>query len=148
MDVDPLLPVMYAGNGKARTLTGHLVDLRGEIGGGYALIMAKNTLKRGYVHPAQPVTERERVDLGADDQTFVKTVYEMLAPGGRFLIYNLSPGMAPAGKKYIPWADGRSPASRSSRALVRPAAARRRAACSTSRSHTPRSTISWGPTCG
>jgi hypothetical protein len=115
VDVDPLLPAMYAerngpfAGGKVRTLSGKLTGLRAELGDGYTLFIAKNTLKRGYVHPSQPVTDKERIDLGADDETFVRTVFDLLAPGGFFLIYNLAPAPAPPGKKYIPWADGRSP---------------------------------------
>jgi hypothetical protein len=115
VDVDPLLPVMYAESngpfqrGRVRTLSGKLKDLKDQLGGGYTLFIAKNTLKRGYIHPEQPVTERERIDLGSDDEAYLKFIYDLLAPGGFFMIYNLCPAPAPAGKKYIPWADGRSP---------------------------------------
>lgn len=115
VDVDPLLPAMYAerngpfGDGRVRTLSGTLDRLRGELGGGVTLFIAKNTLKRGYVHPSQPVTDKQRIDLGSDDERFVRAVFELLEPGGFFLIYNLSPAPAPPGKKYVPWADGRSP---------------------------------------
>jgi len=115
VDVDPLLPVMYAGSngpfqrGRVRTLSGKLKDLREQLGGGYTLFIAKNTFKRGYIHPEQPVTDRERIDLGSDDEAYLKIIYDLLAPGGFLMIYKLCPAPAKPGKKYIPWADGRSP---------------------------------------
>jgi hypothetical protein len=45
--------------------------------------------------------------------TFVRALHDALKPGGRALIYNLCPAPAPPGKPYIPWADGRSPFTRS-----------------------------------
>ena len=34
------------------------------VGGGYDLFLSKNTLKRGYIHPAEKVDPRLLVDLG------------------------------------------------------------------------------------
>ena len=79
------------------------------VGTGYDLFISKNTLKNGYIHPAEPVDPRRLVHLGVDDTTFVRTLYRIVKPGGRALIYNLCPAPAPPGKPYIPWADGRSP---------------------------------------
>jgi SAM-dependent methyltransferase len=119
VDVDPLLQAMYRernggfGAGQVRVLTGTLPALKASLGERrFDLIIAKNVLKRGYIHPSQPVSDKERIDLGCDDQTFLAIVHELLSPGGVFLIYNLSPAPAPPGHKYIPWADGRSPFSR------------------------------------
>jgi hypothetical protein len=81
-------------------------------GGGYDLFISKNTLKRGYIHPERPVDPRRLVQLGVDDETFVRAVFERLKPGGSFLIYNLHPAPAPDDKPYIPWADGRCPFAR------------------------------------
>ena len=47
-----------------------------------------------------------------DDESFVRTLHGMLAPGGQVLIYNLAPPPAPLDKPYIPWADGRCPFAR------------------------------------
>lgn len=123
IEVDPLLPLLYAAeNGPLRAADGTVGLLRllhgrfpaeaglvADLGRGYDLFMSKNTLKRGYVHPEQPVPERQRIDLGVSDAAYVGTVYGLLKPGGYFLIYNLSPAPAPPDKPYVPWADGRSP---------------------------------------
>jgi SAM-dependent methyltransferase len=125
VEVDPLLPLLYAAeNGPVRArdgTAGRLQVLHGRfpaeaavvdaLGHGYDVFLSKNTLKRGYVHPEQPVPERQRIDLGVSDAEYVRAVHRLLAPGGYFLIYNLSPAPAPEGKPYLPWADGRSPFS-------------------------------------
>ncbi len=82
------------------------------VGGGYDLFISKNVLKRGYVHPERFAEEKRLVHLGVDDETFVRTLYGILVPGGRALIYNLAPAQAPLDKPYIPWADGRCPFAR------------------------------------
>ena len=118
VDVDPLLRAMYAdrdgpfGAGRVHTLDGRWpadAPVRDAAGDGYDLFLSKNVLKRGYIHPAEPVEERKTIKLGVDDETFLRAVFAMLKPGGRMLIYNLAPAPAPPGKPYIPWADGRSP---------------------------------------
>jgi hypothetical protein len=101
--------------GQLKLLTGHWPGdrmLSTAAGGGFDLILSKNTLKNGYIHPAEKVDDRLLVHLGVSDEEFVAAVAESLAPGGLFLIYNLCPAPAPAGKPYIPWADGRCPFSR------------------------------------
>jgi SAM-dependent methyltransferase len=80
-----------------------------DVGNRYDIITSKNTLKRGYIHPARPADPRTLVHLGVDDGTFLRNVYDALNPGGVFLIYNLSPAQAPSDKPYIPWADGQCP---------------------------------------
>ncbi|MBL8516843.1 MAG: hypothetical protein JNM76_07715 [Betaproteobacteria bacterium] len=80
-----------------------------EVGGGYALILSKNTLKRGYIKPSRPAEERHLIRLGVSDEVFLKSVFDDLKPGGMLLIYNLAPAQAPANKPYLPWADARSP---------------------------------------
>ncbi len=132
VEVDPLLKVLYSGDedtgiisrassagkgaaGKLRLLFGFfpkeqkIVD---EAGDGYDLFISKNTLKRGYIHPAREVDPRRLVHLGVDDETFVKTVYRMLNSGGFFMIYNLHPAESKPDEPYKPWADGRSPFER------------------------------------
>jgi hypothetical protein len=124
IEVDPLLPALYsqpgdqgeiAGakpSGRLRLLTGHWpaeVAIARQVGQGYDLFVSKNTLKNGYLHPAEPVDPRRLVHLGVDDSAFVRAMFGMLKPGGWALIYNLCPAPAPPGKPYLPWADGRSP---------------------------------------
>ncbi len=132
IEVDPLLRVLYgrqgdtgempragvSGSGRrgtVRTLYGHFpaeTDLVSEVGGGYELFVSKNTLKRGYIHPEREVDPRKLVHLGVDDETFVRTVYALLEPGGFAMIYNLHPRQAGPEEPYIPWADGRFPFAR------------------------------------
>lgn len=80
-----------------------------ELGGGYDLFLSKNTLKRGYVHPAEPKDAKGQIDLGLDDARLLALVFGMLKPGGYFYIYNLAPAQ---GQPYLPMADGRCPWSR------------------------------------
>jgi hypothetical protein len=126
VDVDPMLPVLYSEPGDlslpegvpgAHPGTVTLVDgqfptgpgVYEKIGTGYDLFISKNTLKNGYIHPAQPVDPRMLVHLGIPDEGFVHSLYATLKPGGVAIIYNLCPAPAPEGKPYIPWADGRCP---------------------------------------
>jgi SAM-dependent methyltransferase len=124
IDVDPLQPVLYAApadQGPLGKAGGSVTLVHGRfpadpkavaaVGGGYDLFLSKNTLKRGYVHPAEKVDPRLLVDLGADDPTFLKAVAKALKPGGWLVIYNLSPAPNAAGKPYRPMADGRCPFS-------------------------------------
>lgn len=87
-------------------------DMVDAVGQGYTLFVSKNTLKRGYIHPAQDVDPRLLVHLGVDEATFVGRMFDMLLPGGHAMIYNLHPAAAPEGEPYIPWADGRCPFGR------------------------------------
>ncbi|HEV8002856.1 MAG TPA: hypothetical protein VGP63_23425 [Planctomycetaceae bacterium] len=124
IDVDPLQPVLYSApgdqgplgkeDGSVRLVHGRFPSdpkVTAAVGGGYDLFLSKNTLKRGYIHPAQKVDPRMLVDIGGNDTAFLKAVASALKPGGWFVIYNLSPAPNVAGKPYIPWADGRCPFS-------------------------------------
>jgi hypothetical protein len=132
IDVDALLKAVYsqegdtgtiarcpsAGKGKpgvARTVFGFFPSdaaTVNEVGKGYDVFVSKNTLKRGYIHPEQEVDPRMLVHLNVDDETYVRAVFDLLKPGGYFLIYNLSPAPSKAGEPYKPWSDGRSPFAR------------------------------------
>jgi SAM-dependent methyltransferase len=125
VDVDPLLPAFYSepndqGVVKGRHgRDGRITLVHGRfpadaavakaVGTGYDLILSKNTLKNGYLHPAQPVDKRMLIDLGVTDAAFVRALYAALKPGGKVLIYNICPAPNPADKPYLPWADGRCP---------------------------------------
>ena len=80
------------------------------VGSGYTLIISKNVLKRGYLHPERPVEKPERlIHLDVTDEVAIKAFFDALVPGGHFLIYNICPAPSPPDKPFIPWSDGRSP---------------------------------------
>jgi hypothetical protein len=125
VDVDPLLRALYSApsdqgpfgdhRGEVRVIIGSFpadAGVRDAVRGGYDLFLSKNVLKRGYIHPERPAEEKHLIRLGVDDETFVRTIFGMLVPGGRALLYNLAPAQAPPDKPYIPWADGRCPFAR------------------------------------
>lgn len=124
LDVDPVLPALYSRPGdqgavrdggragKLRLATGQWPaeePLVREVGGDYDLFLSKNTLKNGYLHPAEKVDPRMLVHLGVPDSVFLARLAGTVAPGGKVMIYNLCPAPAPPGKPYIPWADGFCP---------------------------------------
>ncbi len=126
VDVDPFLRELYSlpedvgtvpgVDGLTGTVTLHDgqfpkdVAVTSVIGSGYDLIVSKNTLKRGYIHPQREVSDKRMlIDLGVSDEAFLKALYTALKPGGLVLLYNLCPPESPSDKPYIPWADGRSP---------------------------------------
>jgi SAM-dependent methyltransferase len=125
VDVDPMLPALYGApqdqglikswrgrEGRIRLINGRFpVDetIRKSVGASYDLIISKNTLKRGFVHPERPVDPRRLLNLGMEDAQVVREFYQALKPGGRLLIYNLCPAPSPPGKPYKNWAEGRSP---------------------------------------
>jgi SAM-dependent methyltransferase len=123
VDVDPFLVALYSqpgdrgafGKGRVGMVNGRFpadAKVRAAIGANYTLFVSKNTLKNGYIHPAEPVPPKQAFDLGVSDADFVAAVKGALAPGGLFLVYNVSPKPAGPGEKYKPWADGRCPFSR------------------------------------
>jgi hypothetical protein len=126
IEVDSYVAALYSEPGDIGTVPGHrggppgtikLVNGRypadkevaGRVGGGFDIIISKNTLKRGYIKPARPAERRLLIQLGVSDEVFLKTISAALRRGGIFLIYNIAPAPAPPNKPYIPWADARSP---------------------------------------
>src|SRR5262245_10382676 len=120
VDVDPLLPALYSepgdqgavGPGSVALATGQwpaTEEMKRAVGEGLDLFISKNTLKNGYLHPAEKVDPRMLVHLGVSDSEFVMALAHSVKKGGRVLIYNLCPAPAAPGKPYIPWADGRCP---------------------------------------
>ncbi len=83
---------------------------RKAVGGGFDLILSKNTLKKGYVRPDQEVNPAMLVQLGVTPPEFLAEVARALKPGGVFAIYNLCP--AKKSDRYLPWAYGESPFTR------------------------------------
>ncbi|MBC7806800.1 MAG: hypothetical protein H7145_11680 [Akkermansiaceae bacterium] len=129
VEVDPLLPALYSDPSDQGAIKGkgeragkiQLIDgsfpgdaaVKKAVGEGYDIIISKNTLKNGYLHPSQPVDKALLVDLGVEDAVFLRALHTALKPGGKVLIYNLSPGPGKPGEPYKPWADGKSPFSTS-----------------------------------
>lgn len=120
IDVDPLLPALYSepgdqgaiGAGSVKLVTGQwpaTPEMVNDVGEGYDVFLSKNTLKNGYIHPAETVDPRMLVHLGVSDSEYVAALARTVRRGGRVLIYNLCPAPAAPGKPYIPWADGRCP---------------------------------------
>jgi SAM-dependent methyltransferase len=125
VDVDPFLRALYSApedQGLVKSRSGRdgrlrLIDGRfpadkavtSIVGDGYDLILSKNTLKKGYVHPERPVEPRRLLGLGVGDAEFVKALHDALKPGGRVMIYNICPAPSPPGQPYKNWADGRCP---------------------------------------
>ena len=120
IDVDPLLPALYSepgdqgpvGPGSVKLATGQWPAgdaIVADVGRDLDVFMSKNTLKNGYIHPAEQVDPRMLVHLGVSDSAFVAALSRSVKRGGLVLIYNLCPAPAPPGKPYIPWADGRCP---------------------------------------
>ncbi len=122
VDIEPLFPLYYnqpgdqgevqtpAGKGKITLITGRWPaeeTAKAAVGGGYDLIISKNTLKKGYVTPEKPADEKFLVKLGVADVNFVKAMFDALKPGGKVLIYNICGKQNP--EKYLPMADGRCP---------------------------------------
>ena len=128
VDVDPLLPALYGTpgdqgvvknpqgpDGQIRLIDGRFpadAAIKNAVAGDYDLIISKNTLKNGYVHPEEPVEPRRLLNLGVDDATFVNCLHEALKPGGHVLIYNINPAPSRPGEPYKNWADGRCPFAR------------------------------------
>jgi len=116
VDVDPLLRAFYRESDQGPNL--RLVhgqwpaeeSVKAQVGGDFALILSKNTLKKGYITPREPVDPKRLVHLGVSPEEFLRAVAAALAPGGLFAIYNLCPAQKP--ERYIPWADGQSPFTR------------------------------------
>ncbi len=122
VDIAPLLKIMYAGSngpvgkGSVKVLDGLFpkdLDLVVNVGVDYDLVISKNVLKQGYIHPSRDVPDpRMVIDLGVDDASFLARIAAMLKPNGLFVIYNFCPAKASADKPYIPWAEGESPFTR------------------------------------
>ena len=128
VDVDPLLTALYGerdDQGEFRGPEGERGNVRliegrfpadpaivAAVGTGYDLVITKNVLKKGYIHPDRPADERFLIKLGASDEVVLKSFFEVLKPGGKMLVYNICPALTPPDKPFVPWSDGRSPFTR------------------------------------
>jgi SAM-dependent methyltransferase len=126
VDVDPMLRALYAERGDqgeipGSTPPGHVRieigkfpsdrSVRDAVGQGFDVVVSKNVLKRGYIHPDRPADPKHLIQLGADDADVLASFYAVVAPGGTMLIYNICPAPSPPDKPFVPWSDGRSPFS-------------------------------------
>ncbi|MEP7125006.1 MAG: hypothetical protein ABJE95_29015 [Byssovorax sp.] len=128
VDVDPFLTALYGQPGDTGDFTGpagekgHVRLVEGHfpsdpaivaaVGSGYDLVISKNVLKRGYIHPYRPAEDRFVIKLGATDEVVLKSFFNALKPGGTMLVYNICPALTPPDKPFVTWSDGRSPFSR------------------------------------
>ncbi len=129
VDVWPLLRALYswpgdqgeiAGpdgqKGSVRLIDGHFPGdpaVLAAVGSGYDLVISKNVLKKGYIHPDRPVPDPKRqIQLGVSDEAALKAFFDALKPGGHFLVYNICPAPTPPDKPFVPYSDGRSPFTR------------------------------------
>ncbi len=133
IETDKLVPALYGFDGDAgpvRTVRGRTIDRthegritlkRGRVGvdwtpepGSFDLILSRNTLKQGYVHPRAEHAHEPNVKLKLDDASFLAAIRASLASGGLFAVYNT---FDPADTG--PGADGRSAFTREQLAAAR-----------------------------
>lgn len=126
LETDKLPHALYGfdgDTGAVRTVRGRTIDRsheghirleRGRLGidwtpapGSFELVISRNTLKQGYVHPRSEHAHEPNVKLKMTDEAFLALVRASLVPDGLFFIYNT---FDPADSG--PGADGRSPFSR------------------------------------
>ena len=118
VDVDPMLDAFYGDPRDVQSDKGSVALLRGFFPTDARLMAAigrcdvftsKNTLKKGYIHPSREAKPEQMIDLGVDDETFLKTIYTALKPGGYVVIYNLAGAKAKDSEPFNPSAEGENP---------------------------------------
>lgn len=110
-DTGRVASTLGRGDGELRLLDGFFPTdpkIKAAVGSGYQLIVAKNTLKKGYIHPDRPAPPEWLIHLGVDDVTFLAAFHDAVAPGGRVMVYNLFIPI-PDDQPFKPMSDGRSP---------------------------------------
>ncbi len=124
-DQGPVQVIDREVQGRVTLLTGSFPvepAARAAVGGGYDVILARNFLLRGYIHPStggdgatQTSADPPRpapapfLNLGVSDEEFLRLLLDALKPGGRLLIYNLCPPPPAADRPYDPHSDCRNP---------------------------------------
>ncbi|MBL8875966.1 MAG: hypothetical protein JNM86_09250 [Phycisphaerae bacterium] len=107
LETDKLVAALYAfdgDTGPVRSVRGRTIDRshdgsiaikQGRLGvdwkpeaGSLDLILSRNTLKQGYVHPRAEHAHEPNVKLKLTDEAFLETVRASLSRGGLFAIYN------------------------------------------------------------
>ena len=117
VDIDPQLRALYSepwDQGEVRGPEGRVgfvtaitgwfpgdSTTRAAVGGGYDLVISKNTLKGGSF-PDERVRQRRVIDLGVSDSAFVRGVAGCLRPGGLFMMYTAS---GPLGNAACPFSE-------------------------------------------
>jgi hypothetical protein len=118
VDVDPFLDTLYGDPNDTNAKKGKIELLRGFFPtdgrlvtamGRYDVFTSKNTLKKGYIHPSREAKPEQMVSLGVDDETFLKTVFNGLKPGGYVVIYNICGAKAKENEPFNPSAEGENP---------------------------------------
>lgn len=64
-------------------------EVAAAVGTGFDIMIARNVLKHGYVHPMVEVPAFARIDLSCSDEEFLASMLEAIKPGGVCVIYNL-----------------------------------------------------------
>ncbi|MCA9278795.1 MAG: hypothetical protein H6815_11445 [Phycisphaeraceae bacterium] len=82
------------------------------VGTGYDLIISKNTLKLGYIHPQREADPHTVINLGVNDEIFLQHMFDALEPNGLLVVYNIYPPQNPPDEQYMPWATGEFPFDR------------------------------------
>lgn len=91
---------------------------RAAVGGDYDVIIARNLLTRGYIHPSAAddttlpgarAALAPALDLGMSDEEFLRHLFATLKSGGRLIVYNLCAPPPPSTSAYDPHTDCRNP---------------------------------------
>ncbi|MEZ6241531.1 MAG: hypothetical protein R3B57_00655 [Phycisphaerales bacterium] len=127
-DPDPILRAMYSRPGDTGpvereggpdgsvTLVHDLwpadESARERVGADFDLIIARNLLKTGYLHPPQETPAYTQVHFGVPDADLLRALHDALRPGGVLVVYTLGGKYEPPGEDYSPSSDIANPWTR------------------------------------